>query len=124
MQTDAIIDSSTGPEMQSVSPPSPLGMASIVVGVGAGIVGLVLLGFFYFQEADRPGSGINNASNLVIMEFAAIAFAGLFLLGMGLGITPLIRHQQKDAAPILGILINAFGIASLVGLAVVDLLFY
>ena len=101
-----------------------LGMASIIIGIGAGILGLGLLGVFYLLEVNQPGSGINNASNLTFMEFAAIAFTGIFLFGIALGITPLIKHRQKNTMAILGILINAFGIVSLVGLAMVDLLFY
>ena len=111
------------PASSTSKAPSLLGLASIVVGAGAGAVGLAMLGYFYVGEIVSPG-GLTDPSNIKSMEFAAIAFTGVFLGGIALGLTPLIRDRRKDTAAILGVLVNVFGIASLVGLAVIDFLFY
>ncbi|HPF40743.1 MAG TPA: hypothetical protein P5081_23185 [Phycisphaerae bacterium] len=104
--------------------PSLLGPASIVVGASASIVGLVMLGVFYIGEIVNPSGGLTAPSNLGFVESAAIAFAGVFLFGLALGLTPLIRDRRKDTAAILGVLVNVAGIMSLISLAVMNFICY
>lgn len=100
---------------------SGLGVASFVVSIIAGFSIFVLIVIAGLMETSTPGGLDENSIEAVLVGLLLIAFVGLALVALVLGIVGLVQKQRKKIFALLGTVFSGVSILCTIVLIAIGL---
>jgi hypothetical protein len=81
---------------------SGLGIASFITSIASGVITFLLIVIAGVMEASSPGGIDEESASAVILGLSLIAFLGVSLVALGLGIAGIVQKNRKKIFAILG----------------------